>query len=339
MTACRVHWVEHAMTTPTASASTSQKFDLVALIPFIGWHLLLIPGFLFIDFKWEYVALVAVTYFLRMFGVTAGYHRYFSHRAFKTNRVFQFLLAFLAQTSAQKGVLWWAANHRHHHRYSDQEEDLHSPARTGFWWSHVGWIMSKKYEATRFESIRDFARFPELVWLNRHHLVPAMVALVVMWLLGGLPWMFYGGVVSTVLLWHGTFTINSLSHIFGTRRYLTTDTSRNNFVLALLTMGEGWHNNHHFHQNTANQGWFWWEVDATFAVLKALSWVGVVSDLRVVSEQTKDSYRSYSEAQKAQLEAETRFKAWRKAPVPKPASPPEPLAALGALTQAPLLKP
>ncbi|MCU0701747.1 MAG: acyl-CoA desaturase [Myxococcaceae bacterium] len=328
------------MTTSTEPApATTSKFDLVALIPFIGWHLLLIPGFLFIDFKWEYVALVAVTYFLRMFGVTAGYHRYFSHRAFKTNRVFQFLLAFLAQTSAQKGVLWWAAHHRHHHRHSDQEDDLHSPSRTGFWWSHVGWIMSTKYEATRFESIRDFARFPELVWLNKHHILPAMVALFVMWLLGGLPWMFYGGVVSTVLLWHGTFTINSLSHIFGRRRYVTTDTSRNNFFFALLTMGEGWHNNHHFHQNTANQGWFWWEVDATFAILKALSWIGVVSDLRVVSEQTKYAFRIYTEAQKAQLRAETRFDAWRKRPQPPAPTPtPEAMPALQALAPRPALE-
>jgi stearoyl-CoA desaturase (delta-9 desaturase) len=199
--------------------------------------------------------------------------------------------------------------------------------------------MSTKYEATRFEAIRDFARFPELVWLNKHHIVPAMVALFVMWLLGGLPWMFYGGVVSTVLLWHGTFTINSLSHIFGKRRYVTTDTSRNNFFFALLTMGEGWHNNHHFHQNTANQGWFWWEVDATFAILKALSWIGVVSDLRVVSEQTKYAFRIYTEAQKAQLRAETRFDAWRKRPQPPAPTPtPEAMPALQALAPRPALE-
>jgi stearoyl-CoA desaturase (delta-9 desaturase) len=328
------------MSTPsqTNAGDRGTKFDLFSLIPYIGWHLLLIPGFLFIDFKWEYAALVVATYFLRMFGVTAGYHRYFSHRAFKTGRAFQFVLAFLAQTSAQKGVLWWAANHRHHHRYSDQEQDLHSPVRAGFWWSHMGWFMASDYEATRLESIRDFARFPELVWLNRFHAVPALVALVVMWLLGGVPWMFYGGVVSTVLLWHGTFTINSLSHIFGSRRYVTSDTSRNNFVLALLTMGEGWHNNHHFHQNTANQGWFWWELDATFAILKALSWVGLVSDLRLVSDQTKYRYRTYGEAERAQLAAEARFNLWRTPAAPKPSKTPDEEPVLGGLSPQPLLK-
>ncbi|MCA2979075.1 MAG: acyl-CoA desaturase [Myxococcaceae bacterium] len=324
--------------TQTNAGGRGTKFDLVALIPFIGWHLLLVPGFLFIDFKWEYAALVVATYVLRMFGVTAGYHRYFSHRAFKTNRAFQFVLAFLAQTSAQKGVLWWAANHRHHHRHSDQEQDLHSPVRSGFWWSHMGWFMASDYEATRLESIRDFARFPELVWLNRFHAVPALVALGVMWLLGGVPWMFYGGVVSTVLLWHGTFTINSLSHIFGSRRYVTTDTSRNNFLLALLTMGEGWHNNHHFHQNTANQGWFWWELDATYAILKVLSFLGLVSDLRLVSDQTKYSYRAYGEAQQAQLAAEATFNLWRKPAPPTPSKTPDEVPALGGLAPQPLLK-
>lgn len=314
--------------TTTTTPSSDERPSLVASIPFIGWHLLL-PLALLFPFKWEYVAVVAVTYALRMFGVTAGYHRYFSHRAFKTNRVFQFLLAFLAQTSAQKGALWWAANHRHHHRFSDAEEDIHSPARKGFWWSHMGWILAKKYERTNYAAIKDFARYPELVWLNEHFLVPPLVALVVMWLVGGWAWAFYGGVVSTVLLWHGTFTINSLSHIFGKRRYLTTDTSRNNFLLALVTMGEGWHNNHHFHQNTANQGWFWWEIDVTFYLLKGLSWFRVVTDLRLPSEQTKRCYEKYTPEQRAQLEQETGFNAWRRVPVRPPTKTPEDVPLLG----------
>jgi stearoyl-CoA desaturase (delta-9 desaturase) len=315
---------------------SANEFNPVASIPFFAWHAL-VPLAFFIPFKWEYVALAAAAFFVRMFGITAGYHRYFSHRAFKTGRVFQFILAFIAQMSAQKGVLWWAAHHRHHHRYSDQEEDLHSPARRGFWWSHVGWILSTRYEATNFASIKDFARFPELRWLNKYHLAPPLLGLVVLYLIGGLPWAFYGGVVSTVLLWHSTFTINSLNHIFGSRRYLTTDTSRNNFWLALLTMGEGWHNNHHFYQNTAKQGWFWWEVDATFYVLKVLSWFGIVSDLRSPSEQTKYSFLKYTDAQRAQLRAETAFHAWRKGPT-KPVEPVSSALPVAALAPASLLK-
>ncbi len=322
----------------TTATTTKHQTDLVASIPFVLWHLLVPIGFVFLPFRLEHLLVIVGAYYLRMFGITAGYHRYFSHRAFKTNRVFQFFLAFLAQTSAQKGALWWAANHRHHHRYSDMEEDIHSPARKGFWWSHVGWVLTKTYEPTNYGAVKDLARYPELVWLNEHFMVPPMVCLAITWAIGGVEWAFYAGVVSTVLLWHGTFTINSLSHIFGKRRYVTTDTSRNNFFLALLTCGEGWHNNHHFHQNTANQGWFWWEIDVTFYVLKVLSWFRIVTDLRLPSEQTKYCFRNYTAEQKAQLAAETRFNAWRSPPpASKPIETPEQVPVLG-LTPAPLLK-
>ncbi len=316
------------MTSTTTKPAPPHQWNLVASIPFIGWHFLLPLAVLF-PFKWEYVAVVFVTYYLRMFGITAGYHRYFSHRAFKTNRVFQFVLAFLAQMGVQKGVLWWAANHRHHHRYSDMENDIHSPARKGFWWSHMAWILVKDYEETNVSAIKDFAKYPELVWLNKYFLVPPLVGLAVVYAIGGLPWAFYAGVVSTVLVWHGTFSINSLTHIFGSRRYLTTDNSRNSFILALITCGEGWHNNHHFHQNTANQGWFWWEIDFTFYALKVLSWFGVVSDLRLPSEQTKLCYLKYTDAQRAQLKAEAKFNAWRTPPQRKPSVTPDELPALG----------
>lgn len=269
-------------------------------LPFILFHLS-IGLVAFTGVSWELLLLALVSYYVRMFGVTAGYHRYFSHRTFKTGRVFQFILAWLATSSAQKGVLWWAAHHRHHHRYSDQEEDVHSPTRRGFWWSHVGWIMAKRYEATNYDAVKDFARFPELKWLNEHFLVPVVAGIAALYAIGGLPWVVWGAIVPTVALWHGTFTINSLSHIFGKRRYLTTDTSRNNFFFAILTMGEGWHNNHHFHMSSVNQGWHWWQVDLTYYVLKALSWVGVVSDLREVKPEIRDSHLAYTAEQKAEL--------------------------------------
>jgi len=204
-------------------------------------------------------------------------------------------------------VLWWAANHRHHHRYSDQAEDIHSPTLRGFWWSHAGWILSSRYDETNFAAIKDFTRFPELVWLNKYFLVPQIAFFLGLFFAGGLPWLLWGGLIPTVLLWHGTFTINSLSHIFGKRRYLTTDTSRNNWLLAVITCGEGWHNNHHFHQNTANQGWFWWEVDFSFYALKVLSWLGLVWDLRLPSQATRLAHLQYTAAQRARLNAETGF--------------------------------
>jgi stearoyl-CoA desaturase (delta-9 desaturase) len=214
-----------------------------------------------------------------MFFITAGFHRYFAHRAYKMGRVMQWVMAWGGSTSCQKGVLWWAAHHRAHHRYSDTDRDIHSPKR-GFWWSHLGWILCGKYQATDWASIRDFSKYPELVWLNKYHLVPGVALGAACFLGGGWSglWTFF---LSTTLLYHGTFSINSLMHLWGRRRYATTDTSRNSFLLALITMGEGWHNNHHYYQSTANQGFFWWELDASYYLLKLLSWVGLVRDLRV----------------------------------------------------------
>ncbi len=248
-------------------------------LPFWSIHLACVAAF-FVGFRWAYIMLALAMYYAGMFFVTAGYHRYFSHRSFKTSRVFQFLLAFMAMTSAQKGVLWWAAHHRHHHRYSDKEEDLHSPSQFGFWWSHVGWILSEDYNQTRTELIGDFAKFPELRWLNKWHLVPPVALAVTLFLVGGWGALIWGFFIRTVMLWHGSFTINSLSHVFGRRRYPTTDTSKNNWWLALLTMGEGWHNNHHRYMASARQGFFWWEIDGTYYVLKILSWFRIVWDLR-----------------------------------------------------------
>ena len=254
--------------------------NLVRTAPFFLAHLVCLAVF-FTRFHWSYLIVCLALYYVRMFFVTAGYHRYFSHRSFKTSRVFQFILAFLAMTSTQKGVLWWAAHHRHHHRYSDTDEDLHSPTLFGFWWSHVGWILSDRYNVTRADLIGDFYRFPELRWLNKYFLVPPVALAVALFLIGGWGLLLWGYFVSTVLLWHGSFTINSLSHLFGKRRYNTTDTSKNNALLALVTMGEGWHNNHHHFMASVRQGFFWWEVDGTYYLLRVLSWFRLVWDLRM----------------------------------------------------------
>ncbi len=227
------------------------------------------------------VVLGLVLYFLRIFAIGAGYHRYFSHRAYRTSRVFQFCLAFVAQTSAQRGALWWAAHHRRHHKYSDTAQDVHSPVLRSFLYSHAGWIFVPRNTATDYGTIRDFARYPELMFLNRMlYLPPALLALAT-WLIGGMPGLVVGFCWSTVAVWHATFSINSLAHVVGRRRYVTGDESRNNWLLALITMGEGWHNNHHAYQVSVRQGFRWWEYDPTYYVLRALSWIGVVWDLHV----------------------------------------------------------
>jgi stearoyl-CoA desaturase (delta-9 desaturase) len=225
------------------------------------------------------VALAVGLYVIRMIAVTAGYHRYFSHRSFKTSRVGQFVLALVAQSAAQRGVLWWAAKHRHHHRYSDTEQDVHSPRHRGFWYAHLGWIFHPQHHDTDYALVADLARYPELRWLDRHQYAPAFALAAGVWLAAGWPGLVVGFFWSTVALYHGSFMINSLAHVHGTRRYVTGDDSRNNFWLALFTMGEGWHNNHHAYQRSTRQGFRWWEVDVTFYVLTILSWVRVVWDL------------------------------------------------------------
>jgi stearoyl-CoA desaturase (Delta-9 desaturase) len=246
-------------------------------IPFVLVHLAPI-GLWWTGFHLREAVLCFALYYGRMFFITAGFHRYFAHRAYKMGRVMQFLMAWGGSSACQKGVLWWAAHHRSHHRHSDTERDIHSPKR-GFWWSHVGWILCPRYQATDWPMIKDFSRYPELVWLNRYHLVPGVALGTACYLLGGWSalWTFF---LSTTLLYHGTFSINSLMHLWGRRRYATTDTSKNSFLLALVTMGEGWHNNHHYYQSTANQGFFWWEVDPSYYLLCALEKLRLVRDLR-----------------------------------------------------------
>ena len=256
----------------------AQKYQFGAVALFVLLHLGVLAVFFYPPTA-KLLLWLACTYAVRMFGVTAGYHRYFSHRSYKMGRVAQFLMAFLAQTSAQKGVLWWAAQHREHHRHSDDEDDIHSPVKRGFWWAHVGWVLSNEHDSYEPKKIADMARYPELRWLDKHHWVPTVVFAVAILLAGGMGAFVWGYVVSTVLLYHCTFAINSLAHLFGSRRFETPDHSRNNWWLALVTFGEGWHNNHHFSMTSCRQGYRWWEIDITYGVLRFLSIFGIVKDL------------------------------------------------------------
>jgi len=263
----------------TELALKRKEYALATMLPFILLHAAALLIF-FVPITWGLVLLCIGSYYLRMFGVTAGYHRYFSHRSFKLNRFWQFWLAFLAQSSGQKGALWWAAHHRDHHLNSDRKEDLHSPVHDGFWWSHLGWILSDEYDEFDMQRISDFSKYPELRLLQRFHLAPTVIYAVVIFLLGGWAALFWGYFLSTVLLYHGTFLINSLAHIWGSRRFATPDESRNNFWLALVTLGEGWHNNHHYFMSSVRQGIRWWEIDVTYYVLRVLSWFRITRDLR-----------------------------------------------------------
>ena len=265
---------------PSAHAPHDDHDDIIypPTWPFVAVHLACLAAI------WTGVTTTALVlgvacYVVRMFGVTAGYHRYFSHRSYRTSRVAQFLLAALAQSTWQRGALWWAAKHRHHHKHSDTPDDVHSPRHRGFVYSHLGWIFTAQHDATNYDDVPDLAKYPELVWLNRHDKIPGLLLAVAAYLVGGWPGLVVGFFWSTVLTYHGTFMINSLAHVHGKQRYVTGDDSRNNWWLAIITLGEGWHNNHHAYMASTRQGFRWWEIDPTYYALRALSWARVVWDL------------------------------------------------------------
>ena len=304
------------MTTASSAASSAPQtktgqnptIGLIAIVVFVAIHLLPLLAFFTHVTRFDWCVAV-VLYVSRMFFVTGGYHRYFSHRTFRTSRWFQAVLAFLAQTSGQKGALWWAAHHRVHHRHSDTPLDPHSRKEHGFWESHVGWIIGDSHEETDLELVKDLAKYPELVWLNRYHVVPAImlgvfVTVLGQWVNGGTlttlssGWstLLIGFFLSTVVLYHATFAINSVMHWIGKPRYVTGDESKNSFVLALLSLGEGWHNNHHYYQRSTRQGFFWWEVDITYYILKMLEAVGLVWDISEVPDHVKYDPKSLIKA-------------------------------------------
>src|ERR1700704_4117033 len=269
-----------------------QQLDRFICIQFLFMHLACLLVI------WTGVSAVAVAtclalYVIRMFAITAGFHRLLAHRTYRTSRIFQFLMAFTGTASYQKGPLWWSAHHRRHHLHADTAKDLHSPLTHTLWRSHVGWFLSRNSQVTEWKLITNLSKYRDLRFLDRFYSLPPILLAVAVFLSGlglqryapglgttGWQMLVWGFFVSTVLLYHGTFTVNSLAHVFGTRRFATEDNSRNNFFVALITLGEGWHNNHHHYPTSERQGFFWWEYDVSHYTLKALSWLGIVWDLR-----------------------------------------------------------
>jgi stearoyl-CoA desaturase (delta-9 desaturase) len=277
--------------------------DWLRCLPFVAMHVMCL-GVFWVGWNPFAVSVAAVLYVVRMFAITGLYHRYFSHRTFKTSRLGQFFFALLGACAVQRGPLWWAAHHRHHHRFSDMPEDRHSPIQHGFLWSHMGWFMSRSNFPTNLAAVSDLAKYPELRFLDRFDVVVAIALAVgihffgvlVAWLdpsLGtsGLQMLIWGFFVSTVLVYHGTYTINSLAHQIGRKRYETGDTSGNSLPLAIITLGEGWHNNHHHYPGSVRQGFYWWEIDISYYILVMLSWTGLVWDLRPVPEHIRNTRR------------------------------------------------
>ncbi len=291
-----LRWFDSESNIESITPTDQKEVDWLRIVPLLFLHLMCLAVF-WVGWSWTAVGVAVLLYFVRMFAITGFYHRYFSHKAFKTNRFWQFIFGVMGNASVQRGPLWWAAHHRHHHRYTDQEQDVHSPSRHGFWWSHIGWLTSKANFPTKYKYVAEWAKYPELRWLNRFDTVIPILLAVALYIFGtlldrfaphlgtnGMQMLVWGFFISTTVLLHATVTINSLDHMYGRRRYDTRDTSRNNVLLALITLGEGWHNNHHHFAVSARQGFFWWEIDITYYALVLLARLGIVSDLRSVPE-------------------------------------------------------
>jgi len=276
-----------------------RRIDWIRAAPFIGVHLACLAAF-WVGISRTAVIVAVISYAVRMFAITGFYHRYFAHRTFRTSRTLQFLFACLGASSVQKGPLWWAAHHRRHHQHADTPGDPHSPRLHGLFWSHMGWFLTPGGFPTDWKRIPDLSRYPELRWLDRYDVVVPIALAVALYVIGallaryapgldtsGAQLLVWGFFVSTVLLFHVTVTINSLAHCIGTRRFATPDDSRNNLLLALLTFGEGWHNNHHFFPGCVRQGFRWWELDLTYYVLRLMALLGLVQELKPVPARVR----------------------------------------------------
>lgn len=296
-------WFDAYATDDIKNNQFQKRIDWLRTTPFIALHLAVL--FVFIV-GWSPIAVITavILYAIRMFAITGFYHRYFAHKAFKTSRTFQFIFALIGASSVQRGPLWWAAHHRLHHVNSDKAIDEHSPRQQGFFWSHMGWFLSRHNFATRLDRISDFARYPELRFIDRFDIFMPVLLAVMLYVVGetiayaypesgtnGWQMVVWGFVISTIVLYHITFTINSLAHTVGRRRFETKDDSRNNWLLALLTFGEGWHNNHHYYPGSARQGFTWWEIDISYYLLRLLQALGLIWDLRPIPERVKQQCR------------------------------------------------
>lgn len=292
-------WFDNTSKKYTDTEMVNQySVDWVRLIPWACLHLMCL-GVIWVGWSPIAVGVAAGLYAIHMFAITGFYHRYFSHRTYKTSRVMQFIFAVVGASAVQRGPIWWAARHRHHHRHSDEEDDIHSPVRHGLYWSHVGWITSKGAYAYDEKAVPDLMKFPEIRFIDRFdNLVPLIEAVMLFglgvllqrsgWNTSGGQMLIWGFFISTIVCAHATFTINSLTHMWGRKRYKSKDESRNSLLLALLTFGEGWHNNHHYYPGAVRQGFYWWEIDLTYYGLCIMARLGLIWDLNALPEGVRE---------------------------------------------------
>jgi len=305
-----VGWLDNHRYQPPQTAS-AESIDWWRVLPFVALHVTLLALF-WVGWSPFAIAFALLMYVVRMFAITGFYHRYFAHQTFKTSRIAQFIFALVGASAVQRGPLWWAAHHRGHHMHADQPQDIHSPHQHGLLWSHLGWFLSHANFKTQLNRVRELSRYRELCWLDRFDsLVPLAFALGIYtlgeWLQAYAPalhtngWQLivWGFVVSTIALYHATFCVNSVAHLWGSRRYATRDHSRNNVLIAIFTLGEGWHNNHHHFPGSAKQGFYWWELDVTYYGLKLLAALGIIWQLKQVPLEIRNQHANKGHASKS----------------------------------------
>ena len=237
-------------------------------------------------FSWKALLASAFLYWIgNGLGISMGYHRLHTHRSYKLPQWLEYFLAICATFALEGGPIFWVATHRVHHQFSDKPGDPHSP-REGVWWSHIGWMLVGESGHSNTTLLAKYA--PDLakdrfyVWLNDYHWLFTVALVPVLFLIGGLPLMFWGVGARIVFGLHATWAVNSVTHLWGGRRFETRDDSRNNWWVALLTFGEGWHNNHHAHPTSARHGLAWYELDISWLHITVLKWLGIAKSVRVV---------------------------------------------------------
>ena len=274
------------MTTLRAAVQSAYRLSNINWVTaafMVAFHVLALVALWF--FSWQNLAVALVLHWMAVgFGISLGYHRLHTHRGFKTSKTFEYFLAICGTLTLEGGPIFWVATHRKHHQLSDQDGDPHSPREGGFW-AHMGWILFGDTHHNNTELMGRYA--PDLNrdrfyrWLNSYHWVPLTTLGLILLATGGWSMVLWGIFLRVVVGLHGTWLVNSATHMWGTRRFETRDDSRNSWWVALLTFGEGWHNNHHAHPVSARHGLAWYEFDISWITLKFFNAIGVVSDLKV----------------------------------------------------------
>ncbi|MBI3315954.1 MAG: fatty acid desaturase [Candidatus Omnitrophica bacterium] len=271
------------MTDSSRRSRFSMPQDWIVLAWIVFMHVGALAGIF--TFSWKALGVCVFLWWLTGgIGICLGFHRYFTHRSFTTSRPVEYFLAVMGCLAGEAGPISWVAAHRYHHTYSDTDKDPHSPLK-GFLWAHFTWLFGREDVLAKSDSCKrftpDMAKDPFLVWLDKFHMLPAAVLAGVLVVLGGWPFLVWGMFVRSVLVYHSTWFVNSASHIWGYRSFQTQEMSRNNWWVALLSFGEGWHNNHHAFQRSARHGMRWWEVDLTYRTIQLLWALGLASDIHL----------------------------------------------------------